>query len=811
MSKKDAKQAKKIIKQARKNNDKLQDFYDIDKICDNCILSTRNEEIYYIEVMPKNISVLSSSINLGFIKSLTAILSQLHKSEIICLNGAQSYDANISYLESLKENENNAAIAALDTEDMKYMDNIRVTMATSRLFFIVLKVSTTLDEHSRQQIVSDALQLCRENNFDVKLAGKEAIKKMLSVYLEQNVYDISLPDYDGEQYGLNKDSHNLKSFIDIIAPSITDFKHRDYYIIGNSFRSVWAVKSYRTKVEKEDIALFKELGETGGVTLHIYNELVSSIEQDKIFDNAGRRNKSIFLGANKITEKVKSNENLNEMEALLKDAHETKEEFIHCSVYIEMITNSLEELEKLKVTVNRILNRNHILTDKLYTQQRDGFASVCPFGLDMFGREFTRVLPASSVANLFPFSYSGKTDPKGLFIGKDVHGSNLLVDFDKRDTDKRNGHIGIWGNSGEGKSYLIKLLICLFRQQGKNLYSMDTEGEFIDLTESLGGTNLDMMSGRYYINILEPRMVSSLDDNDFTDDEPSAFMCKTLLSQHIAFLRDFFKTYNSEFTSEQLDTLEIMLEGTYKKFHITDNTDFDKLSSTDYPILSDLYTEVERQLENYDEIEKINNKIIPYTKDTLRSLLLGIRSICVGTNATFFNGYTNIPNTKHINFIVKDLLNTNENLKNAMYFNILSFMQHKFLVEGNTVTIEDELHELIKSLIVINYLRSFIKRGRKKNSLVVLASQNLGDLMLPGIAEYTKPFFSIPTHQFLFYPGNVNIKEFMDITNCNEAEWKLIETSWCGHCLYRCGNERYHLHVIAPPHKAKLFGTAGGR
>lgn len=32
-----------------------------------------------------------------------------------------------------------------------------------------------------------------------------------------------------------------------------------------------------------------------------------------------------------------------------------------------------------------------------------------------------------------------------------------------------------------------------------------------------------------------------------------------------------------------------------------------------------------------------------------------------------------------------------------------------------------------------------------------------------------------------------------------------------GTCLYRCGNERYLLQVIAPSYKAALFGSAGGR
>lgn len=96
------KQKRKIEKQAHNNNDKVQSFFDIKKIADNSIITTRNQAIYYIEVMPKNISVLSYNITLGFINSLSAIIAQLPQSEILCLNSAQNYDTNLHYLENLK-------------------------------------------------------------------------------------------------------------------------------------------------------------------------------------------------------------------------------------------------------------------------------------------------------------------------------------------------------------------------------------------------------------------------------------------------------------------------------------------------------------------------------------------------------------------------------------------------------------------------------------------------------------------------------------------------------------------------------------
>ena len=101
-------------------------------------------------------------------------------------------------------------------------------------------------------------------------------------------------------------------------------------------------------------------------------------------------------------------------------------------------------------------------------RQQQGFVSVMPSGHNAFGSQFERVLPASSVANLYPFNYSGKTDPQGFYIGKDKYGANVIVDFDKRDDDKTSATLLILGTSGQGKSYLMKLLPLNLLDAGKS-------------------------------------------------------------------------------------------------------------------------------------------------------------------------------------------------------------------------------------------------------------------------------------------------------------------------------------------------------
>ncbi len=162
-------------------------------------------------------------------------------------------------------------------------------------------------------------------------------------------------------------------------------------------------------------------------------------------------------------------------------------------------------------------------------------------------------------------------------------------------------------------------------------------------------------------------------------------------------------------------------------------------------------------------------------------------------------------------FGVKGLLQTSKNLRNALLFNILSYMSNELLTTGNTAASIDELYLFLTNLTAIEYIRNFMKRVRKKESAVILASQNLEDFNVEHIRELTKPLFSIPTHQFLFNAGSIDAKFYMDTLQLEKSEYDLIRYPQRGVCLYKCGNERYNLMVQAPPYKEALFGKAGGR
>lgn len=591
-----------------------------------------------------------------------------------------------------------------------------------------------------------------------------------------------------------------KEFLDLIAPGAIQF-NTDNFVFGNTYRTVMMLRGYPPTTEEQ--ALLRQLGELEGVTVHLAVRKVSAAEEEAILHAATNKSRMERSNISNVKQSITAEAKLQDTASLILGMRRDREPLLHTSVFLELTARTMEELQRLRDSVSAILLRGKLSKDSLLLRQRDGYLSSNPAGRNTLGAFAEQVLPASSAANLFFLSYSGKTDPHGFFIGRDKYGSNVIVDLDRRAPDKTNGSSLILGNTGQGKSYLLKLLLCNVREDGKNVIALDSEHELEDLCTSLDGCFLDLLSGQYRINLLEPRRWD--DGSELGDpDAPPAFR-GTLLAQHISFLRDIFRVYKG-FDTPHIDTLELMIERLYQQWGISDETDLSQFGAMNYPVMTDLYDLIERTYQHYDQ-----ESLPLYPPEMLRDLLLGLHSMCKGADFRFFNGHTNISSDRFLVFCVKGLDDVAENLRNTLLFNVLSYMSDRLLTAGNTVATIDELYLWLSNPVAITYIRNALKRVRKRGSSMVLASQNLEDFDQPGVRELTRPLFAIPTHQFLFNAGTIDKRFYMDLLQLEPEEYELIRQSQRGICLYKCGNERYLLEVHAPSYKEKLFGAAGGR
>ncbi len=489
-------------------------------------------------------------------------------------------------------------------------------------------------------------------------------------------------------------SFQPKDFLDMIAPAAVRF-NTDYAILGSAYHCVLALRGYPSMTE--ELALLSRLGEKSGVILHIYIRQVNAAEEKAIIHNAANKSRMERSNSNDMKQSITAEANLQDVAALITAMHRDREPLVHCAVFIGLCARDTDGLRSLRDDVLAELTRSKLNADRCLMRQREGFLASNPAGSNVFGALYERVLPASSVANLFPFNYSGKTDPNGFYIGRDRYGSNIIVDLDHRAEDKTNASALILGNSGQGKSYLLKLLLCNILESGKSAICLDPEHELVDLCANLGGCFVDLMSGQYLINPLEPKLWDAGGDETGAadDDAPEAFRQHTRLSQHISFLKDFFRSYKN-FSDQHIDTIELMLERLYKVWGLNDHTDFQSMQTDDFPILSDLYDVIEDAYQHYDR-----EKDPLYPRELLQEVLLGLHSMCKGAESKFFNGHTNITSSRFLVFGVKGLNDASGGLKNALLFNTLSYLSNRLLTEGETVATLDELHVWLSNKVAI--------------------------------------------------------------------------------------------------------------
>ena len=772
---------------------------EIVRVTPHGIVTDSGERVFFL-IQPDNLSVLSPEVIRGRVRSLTMLLSTQPTLEILALDSRESFQQNKEYYLRRLEEETEPAVRELLERDIAHLDAIQFSSASSRMKKPV-RTKARCGNWRKPSATTGFVCVWRRSRTSSacwrSTIGRISPRRSSVITMERSMYMAKKKQKKKKK--MPEQAPRPKDFLDMIAPAAVKF-NTDHFILGSRYHTAMTLKSYPPMTD--ELALLRGLGDMGGVNLRLTARQVTPAEEDAILHAATNKSRMERSNTNDYKQSVTAEANLRDMAELLAKQRQEKEPLIHCGVYLDIAAADTEKLRTARDTVSAQLVRSRMGADPLLLRQREGFLSVNPAGGSQLANFAERVLPARSVVNLYPMNYSGKTDPKGFFVGRDRFGSNIIVDFDRRAPDKTNASALILGNTGQGKSYLLKLLLCNVREAGKSVISLDSEHEMEDECRALGGCFLDYLSGQYRINLLEPRC---WDDGSGPEDPdaPDAFR-GTLLSQHISFLRDVFRVYKG-FDTPHIDTLELMVESLYKKWNITDHTDFASMRPEDYPILSDLYDAIQESYDHYEAADSL------YPREMLRDLLLGLHSMCRGTDARFFNGHTNIDRSKFLVFCVKGLDNMAENLRNTLLFSLLSYMSDQLLTLGNSVAAIDELYLWLSDPTVITYIRNALKRVRKKESALFLASQNLEDFTQPGIRELTRPLFSIPVHQFIFNGGNVDKKFFMDNLQLEESEYALIRDPQRGSCLYKCGNERYLLQVQAPEYKQALFGTAGGR
>ena len=524
---------------------------------------------------------------------------------------------------------------------------------------------------------------------------------------------------------------------------------------------------------------------------------------------------------NKQLAEIKSNyekENDKTLQEQLRQDYDSLNDFIQMitssqsrifdfQMHVVITADSKEELDNRKLQVKNYLESMELRAIPLRFEQKKVLKSIIPiFPKQDIEEQIGTPITSPTIAAMYPFVFDSLKDPgMSCLLGTDFSGGVVLFNQFlyqiRKEHNRNNANMIILGTSGSGKSTAAKLLLRTHVRNGYKLVVIDPEGELEEMTSRMQGDFIDLGKGGQFGMINPLEVILEADDEEIRDG-----LGYTVLTKTLQFLKAFMKYYDPTITEDVLTMFSEIAQLTYQRFGISFETDFSRMSSEQYPTFSDLYETLVRRLEAYGDQ-------ITHERDILEKLELKIRSL-VKELKFYFDGKTTIhPNSKFIVFNIRDLMNADENIRNALFFNILKYAwSHCLDSTINTVLMVDEAHILLSgnNTIGADFLAQIQRRARKYNSGTLFITQQPSDFAAPEVITQGKAIFDNASYYLVMGLKKQAVEDLSLLIDLNEQEKESIKKYNQGEALFVCGSRRMRIDVTVSEAELDSFGSGGG-
>lgn len=475
-------------------------------------------------------------------------------------------------------------------------------------------------------------------------------------------------------------------------------------------------------------------------------------------------------------------------------------------LHIMITADTREELEMKKVNLKNYLDAMELRAIPLRFEQEKVLKSILPiFPNQSIEMRIGTPMPSPTMAAMYPFIFDSiKDEGLSTLLGVDFSGGVVLFNQFlyqvKKENNRNNANMIILGTSGSGKSTAAKLMLRSHIRNGYQIVAVDPEGEISEMTNMYGGNVIDLGKGGEFgmVNPLEVVI-------DADEEEIKQGLGYTVLNKTIQTLKAFMKYYSPDIEEDVLNLFIEVVQDTYKRFGIDFNTDFSKFTSKDFPIFQDVYATVNGRLTSMTEKTR--------ERDVMERLELKLRPL-IRELKYYFNGHTTInPNTDFIVFNIKELMNSDANIRNALLFNVLKYAWGLCLNPNvNTVLSVDEAHVLLgaKNELGAEFLAQVQRRARKYNTGTIIITQQPSDFIGEGILMHGKAIFDNASYYLVMGLKKQAVEDLSQLIDLNDNEKESIKRYSQGDALFVCGNRRMQINVIVTEEELESFGSGGG-
>lgn len=594
-------------------------------------------------------------------------------------------------------------------------------------------------------------------------------------------------------------SANLKSEI---APKGMKFNVNDF-MISDKYATILTIISYPKTIQP---GFLSNVTNIPGIKVVVKHIPIPFSSMQKMLNKEIVDLKERYQKEHDRTLQERFRQDYESLETFVQMLAATQSKIWDFQMHVMITADSKEELENKKMQVRNYLDSMGMRGIPMMFEQEKVLKSMLPiFPKQDIEDRVGIPIPAPTIAAMYPFVFDSIKDPgSSTLLGVDFSGGVVLFNQFlyqmKKEYNRNNANVIILGTSGSGKSTTAKLLLRTHIRNNCKIIAIDPEGELEEMAKIFNGDFIDLGKGGAFglINPLE--VIMDADEDEIKEGAGYSVLTRTLQS-----LKAFMKYYYPTIEDDVLQMFSEVCQETYKRFNIDFNSDFSSLNSDEYPTFDDVYSTIKGKLLSMPEATR--------EKDVMERLELRVRPF-IGELRYYFNGHTSLKaDSNFIVFNIKELMNSDANIRNALFFNILKYAWSLCLDKSNnTVMYVDEAHILLSAgnELGAEFLAQVQRRSRKYNTGTIIITQQPTDFAAEKVFVHGKAIFDNASYYLVMGLRKQAVEDLARLIDLNDNEKESIKTYSQGEALFVCGNRRMRINVILTQEELDSFGSGGG-
>lgn len=456
-----------------------------------------------------------------------------------------------------------------------------------------------------------------------------------------------------------------------------------------------------------------------------------------------------------------------DMESLRDKLQTAQERMFQFGLYFTVYTDNEKELRDIETSLRSILESRLIYIKPALFQQREGFISTSPYGLDRLSVHTP--MNTEPLSSVFPFVAFNLSSNEGIMYGVNKHDNSLIL-FDRFSLE--NANEVVFAKAGSGKSYSVKLETLRYLMLGVDVIIIDPENEYRYLSDAVGGSF-------FKISLTSPHHMNPFELPLPREDEQA----EDILRSNIINLVGLLRIMLGGLTPEEDAIIDRALTETYAAKDITIDSD-PATWKDNLPLMEDLET----VLEGMEGSESLVKRLQKFTK---------------GAYSSFFNQRSNVSmDNQLVVFAIRDM---EEELKPMALYIILRYIWKSIRVTlKKRILIVDEAWWLMQTEDGASFLYGMAKRGRKYWLGVTTITQDVGDFMK---SSYGQPIITNSSLQILLKQSPAAIDVVQKAFNLTEEEKYLLLESEVGEGLFFAGQKHVAIKIVASYAEDQMITT----